>query len=490
MRKTFDPQLTIGCTPIEEVEIPARTANHLANLCAALQYIYVNEHWNQKVFKILSTKFLSGKKKTGRSGMTLWEIFVLAQVRLCKNISYDELHHVANYDTLIRGILGVVPTDYSLGRQYQYQNIYDNVTLLDDELLKEINDVIVEVGHEVFKKKEPAKEEFALRCKTDSFVVETDTHFPTDYNLLWDSVRKCMDKLDRLADKSSLQGWRKSKDWRRTLKMQVRQIGKVSSSGGSGKEVRLQKAVEDCVKKSQALEVKVKDVLDNYPASTIEEMMILIELEYYHEMLIKHIDLIDRRLLRGEVIPHEEKLFSIFQPYTEMIKKGKLRPNVEIGKKLAITTDQFNLIVDYQIAEKQTDNQLTIGIADRLISKYSVESLSVDKGFSDMNDKALLETEIPHVIMPKKGKRNKQEQEIESSPLFKKRKNEHSAVESNINELEHRGLNRCPNRTRKNFNSYIGLGVTAYNLHKIGRKLNADRLQEERNRKAAAKMAA
>ncbi len=120
--------------------------------------------------------------------MSLWEIFVLGQVRLCMNIFYDELHYKSNYDNLLRGILGVLPTDYTLGRQYEYQNIYDNVSLLDEDLLKEINQVIVEVGHEVFKKKEKA----ALRLKTDSFVVETHTHFPTDYNLLWDSARKCL----------------------------------------------------------------------------------------------------------------------------------------------------------------------------------------------------------------------------------------------------------------------------------------------------------
>lgn len=85
--------------------------------------------------------------------MSLWEIFVLGQVRLCMNISYNELHHMANYDTLLRGVLGVLPTGYSLGRQYEYQNIYDNVGLLDDELLRKINDVIVEVGHKVLKKR-------------------------------------------------------------------------------------------------------------------------------------------------------------------------------------------------------------------------------------------------------------------------------------------------------------------------------------------------
>ena len=87
------------------------------------------------------------------------------------------------------GSWGVLPTDFSHGKDYEYQNIYDNVGLLDYELLNSINELIVGAGHEVFKKKEKA----ALRLKTDSFVVETDTHFPTDYNLLWDSARKCIE---------------------------------------------------------------------------------------------------------------------------------------------------------------------------------------------------------------------------------------------------------------------------------------------------------
>ena len=73
--------------------------------------------------------------------------------------------------------------------------------------------------------------------------------------------------------------------------------------------------------------------------------------------------------------------------------------------------------------------------------------------------------------MPKKGKLNKEEKEQESKPLFKKLKNKHSAVESNINELECRGLNRCPNRSYPTFKNYVGLACTAYNLHKIGREM-------------------
>ena len=154
MRKSFKTQLALGCTPIDEVKVPIKTKSHLSALVAALQYIYLNPEWNWRIFQLLAGKLTKGKRKTGRSGMSLWEIFVLAQVRLCLNISYDELNHISNYDTLVRGVMGVLPTDYSLGKQYEYQNIYDNVSCLDDELLVQINDVIVQVGHQIFKKKE------------------------------------------------------------------------------------------------------------------------------------------------------------------------------------------------------------------------------------------------------------------------------------------------------------------------------------------------
>jgi len=96
MRKTFEPQLTLGCTPIEEVEFPVKTTSHLAALIEALKYIFVSPEWNQRIFSLLSEKLTEGKKPTGRKGMSLWEVFVLGQIRLCMNISYDELYFWAN----------------------------------------------------------------------------------------------------------------------------------------------------------------------------------------------------------------------------------------------------------------------------------------------------------------------------------------------------------------------------------------------------------
>ena len=154
MRKRFEQQMEIGRIPIGETEITTKKrSGALPGLCAALKEIFVTPGWNEMVFEILEAKITEGKKHTGRPGMDLWQIFVLSQVRLCQNISYEELHHIANNDHLIRQIMGV-----ERGFGYErfkigYQNIIDNVSLLDDDSVRELNQVIVEFGHEVFKKK-------------------------------------------------------------------------------------------------------------------------------------------------------------------------------------------------------------------------------------------------------------------------------------------------------------------------------------------------
>jgi transposase, IS5 family len=477
MRKRFEQQIVIGQLLIQDIIIPtAKRSGALPGLCAALKEIFITPKWNEKVFEVLENKILSKNNKTGRPGMDLWQIFVLSQVRLCQNISYDDLHHVANYDTLIRQIMGIETTTGFERQEIGYQRIIDNVGLLDDETVKELNSIIVAFGHEVFKKKEEA----ALCLKTDSFVVESNVHFPTDYNLLWDSARKSIDMVTKLQEKYHLSGWRKIKDWRNDLKNKMRALGKASSSGGKGKPERIYKATQKYLTKAKALFVKLEKVKNNFSEKDSADIVILIELERFMQLLQKHIDLLERRVIKGESIPHQEKMFSIFEQYTEWITKGKMRPNVELGKKVAITTDQFNLIVDYRTMEHQSDSAIVPELAERIIPQYVVKSWSFDKGFWNKDNKSMLSENVTTLVMPKKGKCNKVQAEEENRPIFKKLRNKHSAVESNINELEHRGLDRCPDRGYANFKRYIGLSVCAYNLKKIGEEL----LIQMRNQKS------
>lgn len=454
----------------------------------ALKAIYCNPEYNEKLFRVLEDFLVSPKKQTGRNGLDLWSIFVLAQVRMCLNTSYEWIHNLANNHLSIRWLMGV-EKEFGYERvEFGYQRIYDNVTLLTDEMLKEINEIVVEFGHrEVFKK----KEEEASCLKTDSFVVESNVHFPTDYNLLWDCARKCTDMLYKFLDKYKyITGWRKIENWRSELKGLMRELGKASSSGGKGKENRVKQAASRYITKAGALIAKLDKSLTTLPVLDEQDLGLAVCLEHYMILLQKHINLVNRRLIKGEIIPHEEKMFSIFETYTEWVKKGKSRPNVELGKKLSVTSDQYDLIVDYQIMNDEQDRDIVITIADRVLSKYKVKSWSFDKGYWRKENKVLLQMEVPEVIMPKLGKRNKQEQEEEQSPGFKKLKNRHGAIESNINELENRGLDRCPDRGLKNYTRYISMGICAYNLKKIGAEMLKQEKQKKKKASKLLKMAA
>ena len=469
MRKRFEQQLGLGQLPIEEIQISVKSKYFIDELVAALKAVYCNKDYNEKIFSILEEYINKGKKKTGRTGMDLWSIFVLSQVRLCHNIGYEELHNLANNHRSMRHLMGV---EKGFGFEpvlFEYQNIYDNVSMLSDELVAKINDVIVDFGHgEVFKKKENA----ALRLKSDSFVVESNVHFPTDYNLLWDCARKCLDVVSKFMKKyKGIEGWRKIGNWRQEIKGLMRELGKASSSGGQNKQEKVEALAEKYLLKARLLVKKLKAEMPSLPINDEKDLCLIIALEHFLALMERHIDLVDRRILKGETIPHEEKMFSIFETYTEWIKKGKMRPSIELGKKLCITTDQFGLIVDYQLMDHEQDRDIVIEVADRLLSKYNIVSWSFDKGFWKKETKELLQLEVAKVIIPKLGKRNKNEEQEEHSTAFKKLKNKHSAIESNINELEHRGLDRCPDRGLPHFTRYIGLGVCAYNLKKIGRQI-------------------
>ena len=114
MRQTFKVQLALGAIPIEQVKIPTRTRDELPPTLAALQWIFKTPEVSGEVFKLLENTLLGEKNSKGRPGMDLWQILVLGVVRLTLDVNYDRLHHVANYDSLVRQLLGQPAFDMAL----------------------------------------------------------------------------------------------------------------------------------------------------------------------------------------------------------------------------------------------------------------------------------------------------------------------------------------------------------------------------------------
>jgi transposase, IS5 family len=473
MRQRFEAEPGLNLTPIEKVIIPLTSRDELPPILAGLQWIWMHPTLKGQILSLVEAKVLANKLATGRMGMDLWQILVLGVVRLGLGANYDRLEHVANYDTLLRQILGVVQTPWGEGAKvFNHQTLRDNVALVDEALLHEINALVAAAGRKVFAKKEGAPAE-PLALKVDSYVLETDVHFPTDLNLLWDAGRKCVDLIERYRGQYDLPGWRKAKDWRRRLKALERMSSKAAFGGGGDKARRVVAAVSDYLAVARELSAKVSESLLALCDEPIREAQ-WEALAYFQAMLDKHTDLVDRRLLRGERIPASEKVYSLFEPHTEWITKGKLHPGVELGHRLLVASDQHGLVQDYDELIGQVDVDQSVPVADRLLGRYgprSIASISFDKGFTRAADRELLRLYIPEVVMPKRGRKSATEAAAESTKTFVALRRQHSAVESDIAALEHHGLDRCLDVGLPAYRRYVGYGVLAFNLHQIGREL-------------------
>ena len=478
MRHPFQAQPDLQLTPIEKIRLPLKSRDELPPILAGLQWLWMHPTLKAEILALLETAVLADKQATGRPGMTLWQILVLGVVRLGLDANWDRMEHIANYDARVRQMLQVPAAPWGEDdKAFGHQTLRDNVARLDEELLQQINARIAAAGREVFAKKAGAPLA-ALALKVDTCVLETDVHFPTDLNLLWDAGRKCVDLVEGFrASGYALPGWRKAKDWRRQLKNLQRATSQVVYRGGPNKEARVKSAVRAYPAVGGALAAKVRQSLlelcDLSVCATRWE-----KLEYFHRMLAKHLDLVQRRLLNEETIPAQEKVFSLFEPHTEWIAKGKQRPNVELGHKFLLATDQHQIIQDCAVLLKEAEVDQSIPVTDRLLGRCgagSVASLSFDKGFTRTADRELLSLYVPAVVMPKRGRKNAAETERESGKTFVALRQQHSAVESEINSLEHHGLNRCLDVGIEGYRRYVGLGVMSYNLHVIGRELLARR---------------
>ena len=477
MRQRFPTQPDLQFTPIEKIRLPLKSRDELPPILAGLQWVWMQPTLKAEIFALLEAKILAGKKATGRTGMDLWQILVLGVVRLGLDADWDRMEDMANHHLLVRQMLGVPVTPWGEdSKVFGHQTLRDNVALLDDELLRQINARVAAAGREVFAKKGGAPLA-ALAVKVDSYVLESDVHFPTDLNLLWDAGRKCVDLIEKYRNQFgyALPGWRKAKDWRRQLKACERTASHIVYRGGPNKEARVKATVREYLAVGHDLCAKVQQSLLGLCDQPVDAAH-WEALEYFHRMLAKHLDLVARRLLKEEVIPAQEKVFSLFEPHTEWIQKGKQRPNVELGHRLLLATDQHQLIQDYAVLLKAAEVDQSIAVADRLLGRYgagSLTSLSFDKGFTREADRELLSLYVPVVVMPKRGKKNAVETQRERGKQFVALRHQHSAVESEINSLEQHGLNRCLDVGIKGYERYAGYGVLSYNLHVIGRELLA-----------------
>ena len=478
MRIVHSPQMSIGQTTIGDIKIDLSSRDDIPHILLGLQHIYTTPSIREKVFEILeeivpckdiedeSTPVSISK---GRPGMDQWKILILGVLRLGLNADYDRIRELANQHRTVREMLGHGIFDEE--ENYRLQTIKDNVSLLTPELMSRIDKVVVDAGHRLLG--QSANADLNGRC--DSSVVKTDVHFPTDTNLLFDSVRKMIETCAFLCTIYCILGWRQSAFNIEQFKKLYRKVQRLRHS--TSKNEKKRQARTEAIRTAHEAYLALAEFFLKRAQATRDQLhevhgvplAMLADLSSYIDDTIRQIDQVRRRVIEGETIPHKEKVFSIFQRHTEWINKGKAGVPVELGLRVCIIEDIHGFILYHKVMENETDDQVAVEMVTETKKRFqNFSACSFDKGFHSKKNQQDLAEELSRVVMPKKGKLSEEDKLREYSEEFIQTKRLHSAVESAINALQVHGLDKCPDHGIEGFKRYVSLAVLARNIHKLG----------------------
>ena len=368
--------------------------------------------------------------------MAMWSILVLAVVKQRLGYDFDRLHDTVNQHMTLRQFLDHTDSDK---KRYHYQTLVDNVSLLTPEVHGKVNQLIVESGHTVVGKK-PGK---PLRGRCVSFVVETNVHYPTDVNLLLDAPRCMLRHAGPLGSKPKVPDWRQ---WMHLLETVTDKFNKIRKTRRARR-----KDIKAYLKLCTKLICRVKALLLELSAKG-GSLQKINKIEYFAMHAVRQIDQIGRRLLKGETLPQNEKVFSIFEPHTRWASKGKAGRPVELDVPIGIAEDQYQFILHYEIMWTGSDVDFTVPLVE--ITKELFPDFCAarfDRGFHSPANRTRLDELLVDNVLPRKGRLSKADRDREQGETFVAMRRQHSAVVSAINNLEHRGLARirskgiCPN---------------------------------------------
>jgi len=470
MRKLMDMQMKFGEIPINKIKFDLKSRDEIPKVLIGLQSIYCNREIREKVFQALMDLIPENvDPNNGRTGMDLWKILVLGVLRLSCNFDYDKLHDITNNHRTLRLMLGHGLLDHEY--RYALQTLKDNISLFIPEILDKINQIVVGYGHQLIGK----KADEGLRASCDSFVVETNVHYPTDINLLFDALRRMIVLIMTLCGQLGLSEWRQGDHHLKKAKRAFRKAQTLfrSTSKNPRKKAKREKLIIEAhlayIDLARSLIDRVKETIAFVSPPDFMVQLKIKEIAKYLVHAERQIDQIRRRVIEGETIPHYEKVFSLFEEHTEWISKGKAGVSQELGPKVCIVKDQFGFILHHRVMENETDDKVAVPIIYETKERFDkLTGCSFDKGFHSPDNQKELAQILDRVILSRKGKLSAINKEIENSEEFKEARRKHSAVESSINALENHGLDRCPDHGLKGFKRYVALAVLARNIQIIG----------------------
>jgi hypothetical protein len=267
------------------------------------------------------------------------------------------------------------------------------------------------------------------------------------------------------------------------VKKQVRAIGRASRVKGQQGSARVRAGYQELLHQAEDLLQRGRQLVATLQAP--ENLWVLDlasgagaeELLYYVDLTAQVCDTARRRVLEGETVPHAEKIFSIFEPHTELIKRGKQPVPTQFGHNTLVIEDAVGFVVEYRVLDQGVlDQEVVVPVMRKLQNRFQgkIKSASFDRSFHTPENQQKLAAIVRTPCIAAKGQEQGRQQQRQGTVAFRKARRHHAGVESAIGALQAgNGLKRCRDRSLRGFERYVGLGILGRNLHTLGKLLLA-----------------
>ena len=396
-----------------------------------------------------------------------------AVVRLGCDLDYDKLQDLCENHRALRCLLRVGDWDET---SFASRRIRDTLCLLKQATISELNHVIVSHGQQIHGKA-------ARKVRADSFVVETDIHYPTESSLIWDGMRKVIPLCAEISKLLVEPGWRQASHLKKKAKRLVRQVAQVSVSKSPRVKATLNASygkllehASDVLERAKALEKKAQRVASRVNA-TSEMVFLSSQLTHWIALTAQVCQTAYRRTQLGEKVPNDDKLFSLFETHTQLYRRGKAGKPNQYGRLAFIFEDGAGFISHYHLMARDVTDGDVVCEQTRVAQQRhagQIQEASFDRGFYSEENERELRKIIDNPCLPPRHRNQYAERIKNASIQFLRSRQSHPGVESAIGAMQSgNGLKRCRDKTEEGFERYLGLAILGRNLHVLGKLLIA-----------------
>lgn len=318
------------------------------------------------------------------------------------------------------------------------------------------------------------------KLRTDGTVVETNIRYPSDSSLLADGVRVLSRTLKRaksvvttITDLAAAT----FRDRSRSARYQARQIADTAAKRSEAARTSLKQQYQRLIKTTQASLAQVRHLLPVLQVETSRQAQRLVKtLGTFIPRVEQVIQQTIQRVVEGQSVPAQDKLVSLFEPHTDIIRRQKLRKPTEFGHKVWLDEVEGGIVSDYRILEgNPPDHDQWRPSLDHHVKQFGrpPDQASGDRAlYSPENDAYATQLGVKRVILPKPGHKSTQRRAHEHQPWFKRGRRFHAGIEGRISVLSRKhDLSRCLDHGAAGFGRWVGWGIIAGNLSVIGMAL-------------------